>query len=304
MGNDKYKQNNYPLMQDNIIYHIEKIVSRFIGSRWEIKVYEDKTELASHNCGIMSDGDYSVFVKLSDAPNARDQFECEARELNKIRELSEVKTPLVIGIITIRENVLLIMEAFKEVKRESRHWRDIGRSLAKLHKIKSENFGFENHGYFGPLFQDNRPMADWETFYIERRVLPYLKMAVNSGNLPKYLIGKIKKLVKKIPDLNGPKVKPSLLHGDAQQNNYISTEEGTVIIDTSLYYGHPEVDLSLIDYFQPVPDDVFQGYQEIRKLDPGFETRKDLYRISSWLACVTVDGSYLNNLKSAVNKYI
>ena len=231
MTNEKYKQYNHPLMKEKIISQIETLVSNYLNRSWKVKSWKDLNYYASHPCAILSDKDYSVFVKLSKASNARDQFECEVDDLEVIRDLSEVKTPFTIGVINLESYSLLVLEAVEEVKRDSYHWRDIGRSLAKLHKIKSDDFGFKRHGYFGPLYLDNRPMKDWPTFYAERRILPYLKMAVDSGNLPEKMISKVEKLVTKLPEICGPEVEPSLLHGDAQQNNYISTEEETFFID-------------------------------------------------------------------------
>ena len=72
---------------------------------------------------------------------------------------------------------------------------------------------------------------------------------------------------------------PTLLHGDAQQNNFVSTEEGAVVIDPAIYFGNPEMDLAFIDYFQPVPDDVFDGYRDELPIDPGFWARRDLWRV-------------------------
>ena len=305
MTHGKYKKNNHPLMKEKIVSHIEKLVSEFIKKKWRVKSFKNLDDFASHPCAILSDDDYSVFVKLSTAPNAKVQFECEVDNLNVIRELSEVKTPLTIGVSTFDSCSIMVLEAVKEVERKSRHWRDIGRTLAKLHQIKSDYFGFKRHSYFGPLYLDNRPLEDWTTFYAERRILPFLKIAVDSGNLPKRMISKVEKLAARLPKLCGPEVEPSLLHGDAQQNNYISTEEETFFIDTSVYFGHPELDLALIDYFQPVPDEVFQGYHEIRSIEPGFEERKDLWRIFAWLGCVAVGGkSYINHLNNSLQKYL
>ncbi|MEU7868053.1 fructosamine kinase family protein [Dactylosporangium sp. NPDC049140] len=50
-----------------------------------------------------------------------------------------------------------------------------------------------------------------------------------------------------------PEVTPSLLHGDAQQNDLLTTAEGPVFIDVAPYYGHAGADLALVDYFAPVP---------------------------------------------------
>jgi fructosamine-3-kinase len=74
-------------------------------------------------------------------------------------------------------------------------------------------------------------------------------------------------------------VAPSLVHGDAQQNNFISTEEGPVVIDPAVYYGNPELDLASVDCSQPVADDVLNSCRDERPTDPGFWERRDLWRV-------------------------
>jgi len=53
---------------------------------------------------------------------------------------------------------------------------------------------------------------------------------------------------------------------------------------------YPEMDLAFVDFFAPVSEELFQGYQEIAPLEPGFVERRDLWRIPAWLAMVEVDG--------------
>jgi fructosamine-3-kinase len=90
--------------------------------------------------------------------------------------------------------------------------------------------------------------------------------------------------------LAGPDPQPSLLHGDAQQNNFVTTASTAVVIDAAPYFGHPEIDLALLDFFQPVPTDVLAAYREIANIDPGFPERRELWRLPSNLAIITVDG--------------
>lgn len=148
-------------------------------------------------------------------------------------------------------------------------------------------------------------MSNWPTFFAERRLWPRLMGAIDSGNLPTFAIRKLEKLISRLPDLCGPETVPSLLHGDASQNNFVSTEMGAILIDPAVYYGNPEFDLAYIDYFQPVPDDVFIGYQEEMPIDAGFRERRDLWRVYGYLAAVTVEGPvHLSKLLDAVNKYL
>ncbi|RPI34356.1 MAG: hypothetical protein EHM70_03100, partial [Chloroflexota bacterium] len=76
-------------------------------------------------------------------------------------------------------------------------------------------------------------------------------------------------------------------------------------IDPAVYYGNPEMDLAFIDYFHPVPEDVFMGYQELMPIDPGFNERRDLWRVPACLAVVTVEGAgHLDKLINAIRKYL
>ena len=148
-------------------------------------------------------------------------------------------------------------------------------------------------------------MNDWPAFYAERRLRPWLKIAVDTERIPPSVVKQVESIIARLPDLCGPAVTPTLLHGDAQQNNFISTEKGTVVIDPAVYYGHPEMDLTLIDYFQPVPHDVFDGYREEMAIAPGFPERRDLWRVAAYLAIVAVEGAgYLAKLTTAMQKYL
>ncbi len=56
----------------------------------------------------------------------------------------------------------------------------------------------------------------------------------------------------------------------AQQNNFVTTDTGAVVADVAPYFGHPEIDLALVDYFHPVPNDVFDAYRDIARIEAGF----------------------------------
>jgi protein-ribulosamine 3-kinase len=293
------------LASDPLRIPVEQIVSEQIGRQWTAKDARDMTEFACHPSAILSDGSFSVFAKFSEAANGSEQFEVELAGLRLLSERAGVLTPNPIGILPVEGGCILVLETVQAVDRTPCHWRQIGHTLARIHKIKGDRFGLETHGYFGPLYQENTSMADWPTFYAERRLWPGLRLAIDSGNLPQAVIRQVERLISRIPELCGPEVAPTLLHGDAQQNNFISAEAGAVVIDPAVYYGNPEVDLAYVDYFQAVPADVFDGYQDELTIDPGFWERRDLWRVWGYLAAVTVEGpSHLGKLSEAVGKYV
>jgi fructosamine-3-kinase len=170
----------------------------------------------------------------------------------------------------------------------------IGHALASLHQVRGESFGLaEFDGFFGPLPQPNQPVSSgtWADFYAERRMLPMLRLAVDSRYLPAELARGVEQVAARLPALCGPDPVPTLLHGDAQQNNFVSTADGAVAIDVAPYFGHPEADLALVDNYSPVDPALFRTYAESGPIDPGFAQRRELWRLHSYLAAIAFHGA-------------
>jgi fructosamine-3-kinase len=284
---------------------LEAVVSDYWGREWRLRRVRDVSDLACHPCALLSDSSVEVFVKYSAAPDAERQFEIEQASLRFLSRNAGVLVPTPVGTVPVPGGTLFVMEALQPVARGHGQWRQIGRTLARIHRVTSGNHGFHVDTYFGPLLQDNTPTDDWSLFYAERRLRPRLRLAVDSGNVPFSVVAQVESVIDRLPDLIGTETTPTLLHGDAQQNNFISTAEGACVIDPAIYYGNREVDLAFVDYFQPVPEDVFDGYREELPIPDGFSERRDLWRISGYLACVAVEGpTYLDMLTDALQPYV
>jgi protein-ribulosamine 3-kinase len=295
----------FRLLHESLRTPLETIVSRYRNKVWRVSSGRDLSDFACHHCAILSDGSFAVFAKYSEAPDAARQFEIELAGLEYISEKSGVLIPTPIDILAVENGTVFIMEALNAIERQTRQWKQMGAALARIHQIKSDSFGFHMNNYFGPLGQDNTPIKDWPTFYAQRRLLPRLRIAIESGNLPAAVASQVETVIKRLPELCGPETHPTLLHGDAQQNNFISTTKAAYVIDPAVYYGNPEIDLAVIDYIQPVPDDFFDGYREEMPIDPGFYKRRGLWRIPGYLAGVAVEGAcYLDRLKNALQGYL
>jgi fructosamine-3-kinase len=293
-------------LSDALRLPVEQLVSGELGRAWTAIQARDLSDLASHPCAILSDGTDSVFVKYSAAADGVQQFELEGAGLALLALRAAARTPAAMGVLTVNGGgALLVLEAVPGIPRAPRDWRLIGRALAQLHQVTADQFGLEHDSYFGPLRMDNTPTADWPTFYAERRLRPLLRLAVDGGKLALEDAREVERLLARLPDLCGPAVAPALLHGDAQQNNFISTEAGAVLVDPCVYFGHPEIDLALLDYFEPAPEAVFDGYREVRPIDPGFPARRSLWRLHGFLACVAVAGAaYVGRLRECVLPFV
>lgn len=310
----------HPLLAPVIVAAIEGAASAHRGRLWSAQGFTDLNARSGHPSGILDGTPFSVFAKLSqDAAAGREQFAAELEGLRLISRLAGVPTPTPVatGLVSAGTGWLLLFEALPEHVGQTRtpeDYRAIGHALAAMHQVTAERFGLANfNNFFGPLPQDNRPVASrrWADFYIERRVEPLLRLAVDSGNLPADLAARTERLSGRLraDGLGGQEPRPSLLHGDAQQNNFICTTSGAVVIDASPYFGHPEIDLALIDYFEPISPAVFTAYQEIGPIDAGFGERRELWRIFGYLAVIAVDGQspigrqFTSRLAAALHRY-
>lgn len=305
----------HPLLDAAVLAAIERAASEHRGRRWVSRGFTALDDRASHPAGLLHGVPFSVFAKLSTAADAREQFTAELAGLRLLSQAAPVPVPVATGVADVPHGALLLHEALRERRpqaRRRRDWRSIGQVLAALHQVGHAQFGLGGpRGFFGPLPQDNRPVPAnrWTDFYRQRRIAPMLRAAVDSGHLPPALAAGVGQIAARLPALAGPEPRPSLLHGDAQQNNFVSTAAGAVVIDAAPYFGHPEADLALVDYFEPVPDLVFDAYREIAPIDPGFAARRELWRLPAYLAVIAVDGHhdfgrrYLDRLAAAIRLY-
>jgi fructosamine-3-kinase len=280
------------LLHDAIRLPLEQCVSTYLGRAWQVKTVESKHDESSHPAALLSDGRDTVFVKLNEGPLAVDQLTQEVAGLRLLTQQAGVLTPTVIDLLPVDDGALVIMLAVEVIQRGEPQWRAMGAALAQIHQVKGATFGLASHCYWGSVYQDNRPLPDWPAFFWQRRLVPRLQAAVAMGRLPVSLIAAVEALESRLPSLCGPLVPPTLLHGDAHQNNFLSTAQGAFFIDPAVYYGHPEVDLAHIDFFAPVPSAFWEGYTAVTPIDPGFAQRRSLWLLPTWLAMVELDGPH------------
>jgi protein-ribulosamine 3-kinase len=178
------------------------------------------------------------------------------------------------------------------------HWDDhltiesqklLAKNLAQLHQKKSPNGKFGFH-----VGKNNQWKDSWEKFFLENRWQPLWKRIYEKypqdTELKKWetIISE-----KVIPDLLGNlPVEPVLLHGTLDFDSWSVNSQTNQpwVFDPHSYYGHNEIDLSLFgSIFYPLePDAVHEPeflteYQKYHALPPGFEARRDLYRLYHWL---------------------
>ena len=303
------------LLDPTTVERIEAAASAHAGRAWRMSTWTDLSDRSSHPAMIMRDESLAVFAKLATPVEAASQLTSELAGLRLVAASGvRVPEPIGSGRVDLPDgSTALLLEALDErVDRTPTDWQHIGRSLAQLHSVEGQSYGAPTNGYFGPLLMDNSPVGSntWTEFYAVRRVLPYLRTARDAGSVDATTTAKVEALVARLPELAGPDPGPRLLHGDAQHHNFLSTDAGAVMIDVSPYFGHPELDLALLDYFAPVPPETWASYTEIRPIDEGFAQRRELWRVFAYLGILTVDTvtdlgrSFHSRLQHALGRYL
>lgn len=220
-------------------------------------------------------------------------FEREAASLRALRATSAIAVPEV-----LREHEAgLVLEWIDVGGRTPTSEADLGRRLAALHRTTNDLFGALDGWpapYIGSQPVDLTPTDDWASFYVERRVLPLTRRAVETGRLDPQALRHAERAAGRARELCGPPEPPALLHGDLWAGNRLVDRSGTNwLIDPATYWGHREVDLAMMQLFGGFGPDTFTAYDEAHPLAAGWRDRVPWYQLVPLLVhTVLFGGAY------------
>lgn len=249
---------------------------------------------------VTADGYF--FLKTNDRIAEPDRmFREEAIALNFIAETGEARVPGVLTHGRLHDMGFLVLEWIQPGRASARTARDLGSSLASLHQVTSDEYGWPSDNFIGSLAQRNRAHTSWSAFYINQRLIPQFEIACNAGYLAS---GRTRAFLKNIEPLLVSE-KPSLLHGDLWSGNWMADEEGNpYLIDPAAYFGDREVDIALTQLFGGFDPDFYRAYQETYPLPVEYEQRLPLYQLYYLLVHLNLFGaSYRPSVLDIVNRY-
>ncbi|MGH8867510.1 MAG: fructosamine kinase family protein [Actinomycetes bacterium] len=167
-----------------------------------------------------------------------------------------------------------------------------GRELARTHQAGAPMFGWARDGYIGPLPLPNAPAVDWPDFYASRRVLPYLRQAVDAGVLAADEVGPVETVCGQLLEIAGPTEQPARVHGDLWSGNVLWSSEGPAyLVDPACHGGHRETDLAMLALFGlPYLDRVLAAYDEAYPLADGWRARVPLHQLHPLLVHTVLFG--------------
>jgi protein-ribulosamine 3-kinase len=246
----------------------------------------------------------NFFLKWNDALRYPGMFEAEAKGLDLLRSINTIRIPNVIFFGEAGSQSFLLLEYIEKENPKKNFWNEFGKQLALLHKNSSDQFGLDYDNYIGSLNQCNHKHSNWIDFFINERIEPQIKLAFDSKKLANGLVSSLANLYKKLPEIF-PMEKPSLLHGDLWNGNFMIADDGSAcLIDPSVYYGNREMDLAMTKLFGGFTVEFYESYNETFPLEKDFEKRIEIYQLYPLLVHVNLFGqNYIQQVESILKRY-
>ncbi len=264
-------------------------------------------DVASAHRLQLADG-RSVFAKTHPDPPPG-FFTTEAAGLEWLRAPGVVAVPAVLAVSDGDETepAFLALEWIDEGSRTASTERDLGRSLAALHRAGGACFGREDRRTTGSRGLPNEPTDTWSEFYATQRLRPLAALAREAEALPEAVIGRLEDLASSdvLAALPGADEPPARLHGDLWAGNRLVGAGGASwLIDPAAHGGHREFDLAMMRLFGGFGPDCFAAYEEAHPLVPGWSERVSLHQIAPLVVhAVKFGGGYVAAAAEAIDRW-
>lgn len=244
------------------------------------------------------------FCKYHPGKNGFLMLKSEKEGLEAISATRTIRVPRVFHLGSLNKGGVLLMEYIEAKSPSDKDMACFGRGMANLHGVISHSFGWNSDNYIGSLHQKNTPNAYWPIFYVENRLLPQLVMAKERGGLSKEEVPERSVLLACITKhCNADK--PSLIHGDLWGGNYLIDESGDpVLIDPSISYADPGMDLAMSKLFGGFSSSFYDSYAESVSSPMPTEALIELYQLYYLLVHLNLFGaSYAPAVRRILKQY-
>lgn len=224
-----------------------------------------------------------------------DSFELEAHQLQYLSDRAPFRVPKPLGRGVWDGLSYMVLEKLPGVELERvpgllfpRERRDLqhslGRRLARLHRdSRGDRFGEVSP-------RRSLSFPSWPDFF---RSLwrDRIGAILRSDRLPPPVLDAVEWIHSSLHVLLAAPGPPCLVHGNLDGRRILCdlTSRDQLgwgvsgMIDPTLAYGHPELDLALLEMHQAVDADFFVGYRVEHEIDPGYSHRREIFFLYSTL---------------------
>ena len=265
-------------------------------------ICDDIREITSgqtHKAFKITDGRLRFFVKTNESVQLVN-FKAESEGLEHLQKTQLFKIPKVICSGTVSDKAFLVLEFLTLVPGNHDNWYHFGQALANQHQNHTQNmFGWQEDNFVGLSPQANQWHKKWNTFFSEQRIGIMLQLLAEKGHK---LTNNIDQVVESVNHLLvGHNPVASMLHGDLWSGNTGFHKDKPVLFDPAFYYGDRETDIAMTELFTRLPNEFYQGYQDIWPLNEAYEFRKPIYQLYHVLNhALLFGGSYLDSARSTL----
>jgi fructosamine-3-kinase len=247
------------------------------------------------------DGDGGPFFAKLNRADELSMFEAEADGLRDIDATGTIRVPRPICHGVSGSRAYLVLEHIELGGGGSET--ELGRRLAKLHAAPRAHYGWRRDNTIGSTPQPNPEGDDWVAFLREHRLGFQCRLAKRNG----LRLDDANKLLAQLDRFfTNYEPRPSLLHGDLWSGNVAFGPGGEpVIFDPATYRGDREAEFGLADMFGGFGSAFWSAYEAEWPLDPGYSTRKLLYRLYHTLNHFNIfGGSYGSAAEGIVGRLL
>ncbi len=249
-------------------------------------------------------GQQNYFLKVNSATKFPGLFELEKKGLEFLAKQNCLLTPTVISSDTIDNYQLLLLEWIQSGIRNENFWKKFGEQLATLHRVTNERFGFDEDNYMGSLPQANNFTVNWSDFFIQCRLQPQIKLAIDRTLLQKTHVASFESLFKNLDSIF-PVEMPALVHGDLWSGNFRCNDQSLpVLIDPAIYFGHRSMDLGMTTLFGGFDKAFYEAYHYHFPLPSNYGDQWEVCNLYPLLIHLNLFGSsYLYEIEGTLKRF-
>lgn len=243
------------------------------------------------------------FLKINHEDFALDMLQKERLGLQKIGQYNTIRVPKVYQVGPLEGSAFLLMEYIETGTAASPNYNQFGIQFAELHLQYGDAFGWTYDNYIGSLNQANSVYSNWSEFYVNNRLAPQVKLAIDQHLLEKDNIPTMSGLLA-ICNRLFVNTSPSPIHGDLWSGNYIIDSSGEIyVIDPAFYFGYHDVDIAMSMLFGGFPTAFYDGYHSIFPILENHSDRIQILQLYFLLVHLNLFGkSYLGQVMSILSK--
>jgi len=250
----------------------------------------------------------AYFLKWNDGEAGR-SFEDEATGLRTLRAAAnDLLIPDVLGVRNAGDAPgFLLLEWIEPGRPSADGWRMFGEALATMHRADASGagqYGFESDNWIGSKPQRNGWFESWPEFFGEKRLRAQAETVRQRGAWNAPWDPPLDRLIARLPELLPERPQPSVLHGDLWSGNALPASDGRfAIVDPAVYVGHREADLAMTELFGGFTRDFYDGYRAAWPLEPGYETRRDIYNLFHLINHLTHGPGYAGSVEAILRRF-